>query len=84
MITQIVRYFPAKSGEVARPCPALLTESEAIVYYRLDESGVKHPEDTLRRFRQAGLEAVQVGKKLLYRIEALDEFIQRKADGGFN
>ena len=85
MIIQMVRFFPSKNGEAAKPCPALLTESEAICYLRLDETGVEHPADTLRRYRQTGeLKTVRVGRCLFYPIEALDEFIRSRMVGGFN
>ena len=64
-------------GEGWRPCPELLTADEAVGYLRLDVDGPKDPQQTLRYYRDKGLlKAVQVGKRLRYRREDLDDFLR--------
>lgn len=61
-----------------QPVPALLTESEAIWYLRLDIEGPAKPENTLRYYRQRGkLKATQVGKHIRYTRKALQEFLEK-------
>jgi hypothetical protein len=68
-------------GPVPAPCPELLTEREAIVYLRLDEVDVKHPDATLRRYRELGLlRGTQVGKAIRYRRVELEKFLDRITD----
>ena len=64
-----------------RPCPALLTEPEAIEYLRLDNNGVKHPERTLRRLREQGkIAAIHVGRCVRYPLASLQTFIQQELE----
>ena len=63
-------------GESPMPCPALLTESEAVRYLRLDVDGPKQPTKTLRYYREKGqLYGIKVGRHLRYRRIDLDEFL---------
>jgi hypothetical protein len=67
--------------EPARPCPELLIEAEAVRYLRLDTSGVKHPGQTLERYRAMGLlRGTQVGRLVLYRRVELERFLERQTD----
>ncbi len=71
-------YLP---GDPPQPCPGLLTEAEAIRYLRLDTIGIEHPEDTLRRYREAGmLRGTQVSKKIFYRRVELERFLARQTE----
>ena len=68
-------------GDPPVPCPELLTECEAIRYLRLDTVDIRHPADTLRRYRDQGLlRATQVSKSLFYRRVELDRFLARITD----
>ena len=68
-------------GDPPRPCPELLTEAEAIVYLRLDTIDVKHPEETLRRYRERGLlRGTQVGKRVFYRRVEVDRFLEKQTE----
>ena len=61
--------------------PDLLTESEAVKYLRLNALGLKHPDATLRRYRDAGvLKAVQVGKQILFPLPELRAFVLRQME----
>lgn len=61
-----------------QPVPALLTESEAIRFLRLDIDGPAKPENTLRYYRQRGkLKGTQIGKRVLYTKKALQEFLEK-------
>ncbi len=64
-----------------RHVPDLLNEAEAIVFLRLDEINVKSPQNTLRRYREGGsLQAVQVGKQILYPLPKLREFVLKRME----
>lgn len=72
---QPITFLP---GQPPMPCPELLTESEAIRYLRLDTINIRHPADTLRRYREQGvLRATQVSKSIFYRRVELDRFLER-------
>ena len=56
----------------------VLTESEAVQYLRLDETGVKDPCHSLRRYRLRGLvRGVQLGRKICYHIDELNALIHK-------
>ena len=64
-----------------RPCPALLTEEEAITFLRIDQMQVKNPSATLRRYRDGGLlKAIQISRELLYPLSSLINFIERQIE----
>ncbi|MGD0078740.1 MAG: hypothetical protein ABSB91_08985 [Sedimentisphaerales bacterium] len=59
------------------PCPALLTEAEAIRFLRLDTQKAK-PENTLAHYRDRKLlKTTVVGKNLFYTRKSLVEFLDR-------
>jgi len=65
-------------GNYIKPCPELLTESEAIQFLRLDVDGPTDPSQTLLYYRQKGLlKATRVGKKLRYQRKELLKFIDK-------
>lgn len=67
--------------ELERPCPELLTESEAIRYLRLDTTGVSNPGQTLERYRAMSLlRGTQVGRRVFYRRVELERFLERQTD----
>jgi hypothetical protein len=54
----------------------LLTEEEAVRYLRLDLIDIKHPSESLRRYREEGhLRGTQVSKKVFYLRSELDAFL---------
>jgi hypothetical protein len=72
-------FLPDGNGGFA-PCPALLTEQEAIRYLRLDVDGVGEPEKTLEYYRNSGqIIAIKVGRKNRYRRVDLDMFLAEKS-----
>jgi len=72
-----VVYLPS-----GRPAPVLLTEGEAIELLRLDTIDIKHPADTLRRYRESGLlRGTKIGLKIFYSLPELLSFIDRQAEG---
>ena len=71
---QTAHVLPATGDRPAEPCPDLLTEDEAAGYLRLNCEDVY---SSLRRYRRRGLDSAKVGRQILYRREALIEFIQR-------
>jgi hypothetical protein len=59
------------------PCPDLLTADEAARYVRLDTVDIKNPTETLERYRKGGsLHGIQISKKVFYRRQDLDKFIE--------
>lgn len=69
--------LPGPNGQF-RPCPELLTESEAIQFLRLDVDGPDRPEKTLQYYREQGLlRATRVGKRLRYQRKELLNFLDR-------
>lgn len=62
-----------------RPAPVLLTEAEALRFLRIDTINLKHPEHTLRRYRDSGLlRCVQISKRIFYPVDELLAFIERQ------
>jgi hypothetical protein len=63
------------------PTSPLMTEGEAIAYLRLDTIDVGRPQETLARYRKAGLlRGTQVSKRVFYLKHELDEFLRRLTD----
>ena len=63
------------------PCPALLTENEAIRYLRLDVDSSTDAHKTLKYYRDKGLLiAIRVGKKNRYRRADLADFLAQKSE----
>ena len=61
------------------PCPELLTETEAILYLRLNDGS--DPERTMKYYRDRGqLVAIKVGKWNRYRRQDLDNFLALKSE----
>ncbi|HUW19446.1 MAG TPA: hypothetical protein VMW16_09100 [Sedimentisphaerales bacterium] len=68
--------LPDGNGGFA-PCPALLTEAEAVRYLRLDTLDLKDPLKTLRYYReQKKLRGTFISNRLFYTRKALDEFLE--------
>lgn len=60
-----------------RPCPMVLTGGELIALLCLDGP---NPERTLKYWRDEGqLRAVRLGKKVRYRLEDVERFLEQKA-----
>ncbi len=60
------------------PCPAVLTEAEAIRYLRLDVDGPKKPSNTLKYYRDKGLlRAVRIDSNLRYPRTELDAMVEK-------
>lgn len=57
----------------------LLTEQEAAAWLRLTEpGGPKHPEATIKRYRDLGLlRCVRVGRQARYHVRDLEKLIDR-------
>lgn len=65
-------------GSPPTPCPELLTEQEAIIYLRVDQTCIKDPASTLRYYRKKGwLRATQVGRRIRYRRLELEKLLDR-------
>ena len=65
-------------GDPPTPCPEVLTEEEAIRYLRLDTVSIKHPADTLCRYRDQGLlRGTQISRRIFYRREELDRLLEK-------
>lgn len=57
----------------------LLNEQEAIRWLRLDETNVKSPGSSLKRYREQGrLKAVRIGRCVRYPTWCLEEFIRQE------
>jgi hypothetical protein len=60
------------------PCPAILTEEEAIRYLRLDVRGPQNPAGTLKYYRDCGvLRAVRIGRQMRYPRKELDAMVEK-------
>ena len=60
------------------PCPALMTEDEAIRYLRLDVNGPQNPKGTLKYYRDRNfLRAVKIGRNLRYPRRELDLMVEK-------
>jgi len=64
-----------------RPCPEVLTEQEAVQFLRIDTTGVKKPDTTLRYYREQGLlRGTQIGRKLFYTKTELLNFLSKQTE----
>ena len=64
-----------------RPLPEVVTEEEAVKFLRIDTTGVKNPQFTLRYYREQGLlRGTQIGKKLFYTKTELLEFLAKQTE----
>ena len=64
-----------------KPVPEVLTEEEAVRFLRIDTTGVKKTNLTLRYYREQGfLQATQIGKKLFYTKQALLHFLAKQTE----
>jgi hypothetical protein len=69
-------FMPGADGNYV-PCPAILTESEAIRFLRLAEIGIKNPGNTLRYYRNLGiLRATRIGNRNVYTVDSLVELVK--------
>jgi len=66
-------------GNYCEHVSPLLTEKEAIRWLRLDETGVKNPRGSLKRYRELhGLRGMRIGRCMRYPIWELERFVQRE------
>ena len=71
-------WMPDGNGSF-QPTPDLLTQKEAIRFFRLDQVKTRFPQNTLQRYRkECGLKTVQLGKQVLYPRAELQKFIERQ------
>ena len=68
-----VIYFPD-----GKPCPPVLTQDEVIQLLRLDTLNVRFPEQTLRRYRDQGLKAIQLSKGVFFRLESVLGWLEQQ------
>ena len=69
--------LPGSDG-IARLCPELLTEHEAVQFLRLDVEGPDNPTKTLQYYREQGLlRGTRVGKRLRYQRKELLSFLDK-------
>lgn len=68
-------------GDSWRPCPEVLTESEAVRYLRLDLIDVKDRSAALSHYRKKGLlRATQIGKSVRYLRIELNQLLKKLTD----
>jgi hypothetical protein len=74
--------FPHLGGfRPGLPCPDLFTEEEAILYLRIDTIDIRNPGETLQRYRKSGqLRGTQISKRVYYRRQELDAFLEKVTD----
>ena len=64
-----------------RGAPTVMSAEEAVVFLRLDQTGIKDPLLSLRYYRERGLlRGVKIGLKLRYRLTDLLDFLDRLAE----
>jgi hypothetical protein len=68
-------YMPATDNRPVEPAPYLLTPEEV---GRLCRLTCKDVEESLWRYRDKGLKAVQIGKRVLYRLPDVLAFIEAR------
>jgi hypothetical protein len=58
----------------------LILPEEAVAYLGLDQQGLRHPRESLRWLCRTGrLRYAKVGRYLRFRLDWLDEFIERNS-----
>ena len=63
-----------------RPAPPVLTQNEVIQLLRLDTLKVRFPEQTLRRYRDQGLKAIQLSKGVFFRLESVLRWLEQQEE----
>ena len=59
------------------PVPSVMLEEDLICFLRLDELGVKNPQNTLRYYREIGkLKATKIGNRNCYTVQAALDFLE--------
>lgn len=59
-----------------RPAPWLMTREELAEFLRIDVKHVRHSIDRLRSMK--GLEAVQIGQRVLYPLSSVLAFVEKQ------
>ena len=79
VVPDVVVWMPCAPGQQPRPAPPLLTTEEVIEILRLNESGCRNPRRTLEYYRQQGLiTGIKTGRKVMYPLKSVFQFIQTK------
>ena len=60
------------------PAPYLMTLEELCEFLRIER--VRYPREAVERLRHRGLSAIQVGKRVLYRVDDVVDFLDRQHD----
>jgi hypothetical protein len=59
------------------PVPSVMLEPDLIRFLRLNELGVRNPENTLRYYRERGkLRATKIGNRNCYTVQAALDFLE--------
>jgi hypothetical protein len=59
------------------PAPAVMLEKDLIRFLRLDELGIKKPQNTLRYYRERGkLRATKIANRNCYTVQAALDFLE--------
>jgi hypothetical protein len=78
-MSQSIHYLPC---DPPRPCPPILTASEAVLFLRLDVCS-KNPLRTLEYYRSSGeLTGTRLGRAVVYRLEELLRFAEERQNAG--
>ena len=68
-------YLPPVFMPGGRPAPYLMTQDDLVEFLRLE---VRFPRDSIDRMRTHGLQACQVGRRVLFRLTDVLEFLDRE------
>jgi hypothetical protein len=71
-------YLPATGDKPAEPAPYVLTEAETVRLLRME--GVADPYSALKRYRDKGLKATQLGKSVRYQLPDVLDFLERRRE----
>lgn len=74
-MNSVTEYMPPVFMPCGRPTPYLMTVNDLVEFLRLE---VRFPRDSIDRMREHGLRACQVGRRVLFRLTDVLEFLDRE------
>lgn len=67
--------FIAGPDGVNRPAPFLMSRQDLADFFRLHDSNTRFSEKSIQRYRQLGLRAIRIGRRVWYRLDDVLRFL---------
>jgi len=72
--------FLMRPDGTVEPCPFLMSIGDVTAFFRLADSGTRHPRKTIERYRTMGLESVRVGRRTWFRLDDVLRFLDQQQE----